>query len=163
MSGLFARARLAGPDGVRNARSQHIGDIGSARVTSGIPRVSTDRSFHLLRPASLAAIRRATFIARQRRSPSCRHCCRRPTVDTARHHQAPRDACELVRKGHCDQLRRLALQHRREPRSRLVSTRPDVSQQRCGPDDEDRSQRRVPSLGDPAVSHAAARRVIPGR
>ena len=62
MSGLFARGRLAGRDGVRYARSKHMGDIGCASVTFGSSRVSTDRSFHLLRPASSWAIRRATSL-----------------------------------------------------------------------------------------------------
>ena len=53
MSGLFARDELAGPDGVRYARSKHIGGITDASVTFGITFVSTDWLFHLLRPASL--------------------------------------------------------------------------------------------------------------
>ena len=53
MSGLFARAELAGPDGVRYARSKHIGGIADASVIFGITRVSTDWVLHLLRPASL--------------------------------------------------------------------------------------------------------------
>ncbi len=52
MSGLFARTKSAGRDGVRYARSKHIGDIDDASVIYGSSRVSTDRSFHLLRPAS---------------------------------------------------------------------------------------------------------------
>lgn len=60
MSGLFARTKPAGRDGVRYARSKHIGDIRDASVIYGSSRVSTDRSFHLLRPASSWAIRRAT-------------------------------------------------------------------------------------------------------
>lgn len=52
MSGLFARIKPAGRDGVRYARSKHIGDIDDASVIYGSSRVSTDRSFHLLRPAS---------------------------------------------------------------------------------------------------------------
>src|SRR6185369_16357628 len=60
MSGLFARTKPAGRDGVRHARSKHIGDIRDASVIYGSSRVSTDRSFHLLRPASSWAIRRAT-------------------------------------------------------------------------------------------------------
>ena len=59
MSGLFARREFAGPDGVRYARSKHIGGISDASVIFGITRVSTDWFFHLLRPASLVAIRRA--------------------------------------------------------------------------------------------------------
>ena len=59
MSGLFARMKPAGRDGVRYARSKHIGDIRDASVIYGSSRVSTDRSFHLLRPASSWAIRRA--------------------------------------------------------------------------------------------------------
>jgi hypothetical protein len=45
-------------DGVRYARSKHMGDIGGASVIFGSSRVSTDRSFHLLRPASSWASRR---------------------------------------------------------------------------------------------------------
>src|ERR1700744_3379461 len=56
MSGLFARTKSAGRDGVRYARSKHIGDIDDASVIYGSSRVSTDRSFHLLRPASSWAI-----------------------------------------------------------------------------------------------------------
>jgi hypothetical protein len=52
MSGLFARGQLAGRDGVRYTRSKHIGDIGDAGATFGLSGVSTDRSFHLLVPAS---------------------------------------------------------------------------------------------------------------
>ena len=63
MSGLFARTKSAGRDGVRYARSKHIGDIDDASVIYGSSRVSTDRSFHLLRPASSWAIRRATSLA----------------------------------------------------------------------------------------------------
>jgi hypothetical protein len=63
MSGLFARTRSAGRDGVRYARSKHMGDTRGASVTFGSSRVSTDRSFHLLRPASSWAIRRATSLA----------------------------------------------------------------------------------------------------
>jgi hypothetical protein len=59
MSGLFERTKPAGRDGVRYARSKHIGDIDDASVIYGSSRVSTDRSFHLLRPASSWAIRRA--------------------------------------------------------------------------------------------------------
>ena len=59
MSGLFARTKPAGRDGVRYARSKHMGDILVASVIFGSSRVSTDRSFHLLRPASSWAIRRA--------------------------------------------------------------------------------------------------------
>jgi hypothetical protein len=44
MSGLFARGELAGRDGVRYARSKHMGDIGGASVIFGSSRVSTDRS-----------------------------------------------------------------------------------------------------------------------
>jgi hypothetical protein len=33
MSGLFARTKSAGRDGVRYARSKHIGDIDDASVT----------------------------------------------------------------------------------------------------------------------------------
>ena len=62
MSGLFARTKPAGRDGVRYARSKHIGDIDDASVIYGSSRVSTDRSFHLLRPASSWAIRRATSL-----------------------------------------------------------------------------------------------------
>jgi hypothetical protein len=57
MSGLFARDRLAGQDGVRYARSKHMSGIRDASVTFGSSCVSTDRSFHLLRPASSVAIR----------------------------------------------------------------------------------------------------------
>ena|SRR6202167_881012 len=63
MSGLFARTKSAGRDGVRYARSKHMGDILGASVIFGSSRVSTDRSFHLLRPASSWAIRRATLLA----------------------------------------------------------------------------------------------------
>ena len=63
MSGLFARTKPAGRDGVRYARSKHIGDIDDASVIYGSSRVPTDRSFHLLRPASSWAIRRATSLA----------------------------------------------------------------------------------------------------
>ena len=63
MYGLFARTKPAGRDGVRYARSKHIGDIDDASATFGSSRVSTDRSFHLLRPASSWAIRRATSLA----------------------------------------------------------------------------------------------------
>jgi hypothetical protein len=63
MSGLFARTKSAGRDGVRDARSKHIGDIDDASVIYGSSCVSTDRSFHLLRPASSWAIRRATSLA----------------------------------------------------------------------------------------------------
>src|SRR3954447_22125577 len=63
MSGLFARTKPAGRDGVRYARSKHMGDTLSASVIFGGSRVSTDRSFHLLRPASSWAIRRATSLA----------------------------------------------------------------------------------------------------
>src|SRR4051812_15137058 len=52
MSGLFARTKSAGRDGVRYARSKHMGDTRGASVIYGSSRVSTDRSFHLLRPAS---------------------------------------------------------------------------------------------------------------
>src|ERR1700755_2809375 len=63
MSGLFARTKSAGQDGVRYARSKHIGDISGASVTFGSSRVSTDRSFHLLRPASSWTIRQAASLA----------------------------------------------------------------------------------------------------
>jgi hypothetical protein len=63
MSGLFARTKSAGQDGVRYARSKHMGDMNAASVIFGSSRVSTDRSFHLLRPASSWAIRRATSLA----------------------------------------------------------------------------------------------------
>ena len=56
MSGLFARGELAGPDGVRYARSKHIGGISGASVIFGIACVSTDWLFHLLRPASLVRL-----------------------------------------------------------------------------------------------------------
>ena len=56
MSGLFVRDVLAGQDGVRYARSKHISGLCGASVTFGISRVSTGRSFHLLRPASSVAI-----------------------------------------------------------------------------------------------------------
>jgi hypothetical protein len=62
MSGLFARTKSAGRDGVRYARSKHMGDTRGASVIFGSSRVSTDRSFHLLRPASSWAIRRATSL-----------------------------------------------------------------------------------------------------
>jgi hypothetical protein len=62
MSGLFARTKPAGRDGVRYARSKHIGDIDDASVIYGSSRVPIDRSFHLLRPASSWAIRRATSL-----------------------------------------------------------------------------------------------------
>lgn len=45
MSGLFARVKPAGPDGVRYARSKHISGIGDASVIFGSSRVSTDWSF----------------------------------------------------------------------------------------------------------------------
>ena len=63
MSGLFARTKSAGRDGVRYARSKNMGDTRGAGVIFGSSRVSTDRSFHLLRPASSWAIRRATSLA----------------------------------------------------------------------------------------------------
>ena len=59
MSGLFARTKSAGRDDVRYARSKHMGDTRGASVIFGSSRVSTDRSFHLLRPASSWVIRRA--------------------------------------------------------------------------------------------------------
>ena len=65
MSGLFAREELAGPDGVRHARSKHTGGIWRAGVIFGIPCVLTDWFFHLLRPASLVAVRQAIALQRQ--------------------------------------------------------------------------------------------------
>lgn len=56
MSGLFARREFAGPDGVRYARSKHIGDLARASVIFGITRVSTDWFFHLVRPARLVRL-----------------------------------------------------------------------------------------------------------
>jgi hypothetical protein len=56
---VFARTTSARRDGVRYARSKHMGGISAASVIFGSSRVSTDRSFHLLRPASSWAIRRA--------------------------------------------------------------------------------------------------------
>ena len=56
MSGLFARGELAGPDGVRYARSKHIGGLVRASATFGITRVSTDWVFHLMRPARLVRL-----------------------------------------------------------------------------------------------------------
>ena len=56
MSGLFSRREFAGPDGVRYARSKHIGDLARASVIFGITRVSTDWFFHLVRPARLVRL-----------------------------------------------------------------------------------------------------------
>src|SRR5690606_14295523 len=56
MSGLFARDDLAGSDGVRYARSKHMGDRFRASVIFGITRVSTDWVFPLMRPASLVRL-----------------------------------------------------------------------------------------------------------
>jgi hypothetical protein len=66
MSGLFARGQLAGQDGVRYTRSKHIGDIGDASAIFGMSGVSTDRSFHLLVPASSGGFRRAISSALRR-------------------------------------------------------------------------------------------------
>ena len=88
MSSLFARTKPAGRDGVRCARSKHIGDIDDASVTFGSSRVSTDRSFHLLRPASSWAIRRATSLAGRFQIKSTWRlpagCTRRPTSSSAK-------------------------------------------------------------------------------
>jgi hypothetical protein len=46
----------------KRADRKHMGDIGGASVIFGSSRVSTDRSFHLPRPASSWAIRRATSL-----------------------------------------------------------------------------------------------------
>src|SRR3954468_4913134 len=124
MSGLFARTKSAGQDGVRYARSKHIGDLDDASVIYGSSRVSTDRSFHLLRPASSWAIRRATCSRADFRSS--RHGGYRLLVYAARYHQAPSDAGKLVGQGHCDQLWRLSLQQRSEPWCWLMTALPDM-------------------------------------
>lgn len=88
MSGLFARTKSAGRDGVRYARSKHMGDTRGASVIFGSSRVSTDRSFYLLRPASSWAIRRATSLAgRFQIKPAWRRpagCTRRPISSSAK-------------------------------------------------------------------------------
>src|SRR6266436_6487867 len=49
MSGLFLRSRkTAGPDGVRDARSKHIGDVEHQWVPRSVSRLGIDRSHHLL-------------------------------------------------------------------------------------------------------------------
>src|SRR6476661_4429766 len=113
MSGLFARTKPAGRDGVRYARSKHMGDILGASVIFGSSRVSTDRSFHLLRPASSWAIRRASLLAGRFQIRSAGGY--RLVIHAARYHQAPSDAGKLVGQGHRDQLWRLSLQQRSEP------------------------------------------------
>jgi len=82
-----------------------------ASVTFGSSRVSTDRSFHLLCPASSWAIRRASSLVGADFG-SGGHCVNRPAVDAARHHQAPGDAGELVGQRYSHQFRRLSLQKR---------------------------------------------------
>lgn len=52
MSGLLMQIQSAGQDGVRYARSKHMGDNLRASAIFGLPRVPTNRSFHLLAPAS---------------------------------------------------------------------------------------------------------------
>lgn len=52
MSGLLMQIKSAGQDGVRYARSKHMGDNLRASAIFGLSRVPTNRSFHLLVPAS---------------------------------------------------------------------------------------------------------------
>jgi len=155
MSGLFARTKSAGRDGVRYARSKHMGDILGASVIFGSSRVSTDRSFHLLRPASSWAIRRAKPCSRAD-FRSSRHGGYRLVVHAARYHQAPSDAGKLVGQGHRDQLWRLSLQQRSEPWCGLMTALSDMPQQ-CGrTDDQRRSQYRISGLCDAAEPLPAA-------
>ena len=113
MSGLLARGKPAGRDGVRYAGSKHMGDIGNASATFGVSRVSIDRSFHLLVPASstIDPQRQLPFSSPPGLDPSTRHRCR-PVVDASRHHQPPRDPRELVCERHRDELGWLAVQDR---------------------------------------------------
>jgi len=144
MSGLFARAKPAGRDGVRYARSKHMGDILGASVTFGSSRVSTDRSFHLLRPASSWAIRRATLLAGRFQITSAWRlsagCTRRPISSSAKR------LGKLVGQGHGDQLWRLSLQQRSEPWCGLMTALSDMPQQRGRTDDQRRPQYRISGL-----------------
>ena len=149
MSGLFARTKSAGRDGVRYARSKHMGDTRGASVIFGSSRVSTDRSFHLLRPASSWAIRRATLLAGRFqikwvwRLPA--GCTRRPISSSAKR------CGKLVGQGHRDQLRWLSLQQRSEPRYGLMATLSDMPQQRGRTDDQRRSQCRISLVMPPSL------------